>query len=425
MQHSVTLDKLKCRGCTTCIKHCPTEAIRVRNGKATIIKERCIDCGECIRVCPHHAKRAVCDTLDRLKDFAYTVALPAPSLYGQFHNLFDINIVLQALLDIGFDHVYEVARAAEMISDLSRKNALETMPRPIISSACPACVRLICGHFPKLIAHISPFIAPVELAAVRARAEAVSKTGLAPEEIGVFFITPCPAKMTAAHNPIGLPAPVMDGAFSMTEIYLMLLPAMKEVADPPVRASSGIMGIGWAASGGESASLLGERYMAVDGIQNVMAALEGIEDGKFQEFDFVELGACTQGCLGGCLTVENPFAAKNRVKMLMKRLPVSLNLYETPAQDETTTRVQPLIHTPIWQLDDDLSLAMEKYQRIEALKARLPGLDCSSCGAPSCQALAEDIVLGFGKEEDCIFYMREKMTDDNFLPPPFRKSESE
>ncbi len=65
--HSVTLNEEKCVGCTNCIKRCPTEAIRVRGGKAVIASERCIDCGECIRICPHHAKRARHDHLSQLQ----------------------------------------------------------------------------------------------------------------------------------------------------------------------------------------------------------------------------------------------------------------------------------------------------------------------------------------------------------------------
>ena len=80
--HSVTLDSDKCMGCTNCIKHCPTEAIRVRSGKACIISERCIDCGECVRVCPHHAKRAQSDPLSVIESFPYAIALPAPTLYA-------------------------------------------------------------------------------------------------------------------------------------------------------------------------------------------------------------------------------------------------------------------------------------------------------------------------------------------------------
>ena len=82
--HSVRLDPEKCKGCTNCIKRCPTEAIRVHDGKATIIEERCIDCGECIRACPNHAKFAVTDELDKLAAYKYNIALPAPSFFGQF-----------------------------------------------------------------------------------------------------------------------------------------------------------------------------------------------------------------------------------------------------------------------------------------------------------------------------------------------------
>ncbi|MDR1736340.1 MAG: 4Fe-4S binding protein [Oscillospiraceae bacterium] len=427
MIHSVTLDKDRCKGCTTCIKRCPTEAIRVRRGKATILSERCIDCGECVRACPHRAKRAVCDPWSRLSDFEYNIALPAPSLYGQFHNMDDAGIVLGGLVKAGFDEVYEVARAAETISDRMRQSRGSESALPVISSACPACTRLILQRFPKLIRHIDPCVAPAELAAIRARALAVKKTGLPGGKIGVFFITPCPAKMTAAHNPVGLPAPVIDGAFSMSDVYLRLLPAMKKV-ETPLPVTAGLMGIGWSVSGGEGKALLSGRYISVDGIPNVISVLEDIEDGKLEGIEFVEIGACTQGCLGGCLTVENPFVAKARIRNLQKYMPVSQNSYSPKEDGDDITRPLPLEFTPAWQLDSSLEAAMAKHRQIEALTERLPGLDCSSCGTPSCRALAEDVTLGFASEEDCIFHMREHMAlsegppGDNFLPPPFRRS---
>ena len=119
--HSVRLDESKCLGCTTCIRTCPTEAIRVRNGKAYILDHKCIDCGVCIRTCPERAKRAVFDPLERMQEFRYTVALPAPTLYGQYNNLDDVDVVLTALLRMGFDAVCEVAGAAEMVSDYTRR----------------------------------------------------------------------------------------------------------------------------------------------------------------------------------------------------------------------------------------------------------------------------------------------------------------
>ena len=153
--HSVTLDKDKCLGCTNCIKRCPTEAIRVREGKAQIISERCIDCGECIRVCPHHAKKARYDHLSVLEGWKYKIAIPAPALFGQFNNLDDIDIVLTGLKQMGFDDVYEVSRGAELVSDATRKLMADgRLPKPVISSACPAVVRLIRVRFPDLCDHV-------------------------------------------------------------------------------------------------------------------------------------------------------------------------------------------------------------------------------------------------------------------------------
>ena len=136
--HSVYLDSDKCTGCITCLKRCPTQAIRVRDGKAHIINEFCIDCGECIRHCPHHAKHTKRDFIPVLKDYKYTVALPAPSLYSQFNNVKNTNIILTALVLAGFDDVFEVSAGAEIISELSRKYISEHPELyPLISTACP------------------------------------------------------------------------------------------------------------------------------------------------------------------------------------------------------------------------------------------------------------------------------------------------
>ena len=159
--HSVTLDEDKCIGCTNCIKRCPTEAIRVKNGKARIINERCIDCGECIRICPQHAKNSITDPIEKIKDFKYKVALPAPSLLGQFEDVNEPGKILSALKVLGFDDVYEASRGADIVSHFTRETLKNPKKLPLISSSCPAIVRLIQIRFPSLIDHIVAIESPM------------------------------------------------------------------------------------------------------------------------------------------------------------------------------------------------------------------------------------------------------------------------
>ena len=427
--HSVRLDEEKCMGCTNCIKRCPTQAIRVRNGKANIISERCIDCGECIRVCPHHAKYAERDSMNRLLEFKHRIALPAPSLYGQFNNLDDIGYIITALKMLGFDEVFEVSRGAELVSEATRRYIEEKdIPKPVISSACPAVCRLIRVCFPNLIPHVLPLNSPMEEAARLAREEAMEKTGLVSEEIGIFFITPCPAKITAVKQPICLPQSNVDGAIAMKDIYPVLLKQMNHLGAPDEASRSGIIGVSWASSGGEASALLRNRYLAADGVENVIKVLEEIEDEKLDTLDFVELNACSGGCVGGSLTAENPYVAKARLQHLRKYLPVSANHLVCGSVPEEMEWQRPLEGSSVLKLADNVSDAMAMMNRIKELLARLPGLDCGTCGAPSCKALAEDIVRGNATLHDCVFSLRDELSGTDmqeYIPAPFRRTKTE
>ncbi len=412
--HSVTLKEDKCVGCTNCVKRCPTEAIRIRNGKAFIASERCIDCGECIRICPHHAKRARYTHMEDLGKFKYNIALPAPSLYGQFNNLDDIDYVLTGLKKMGFDQVYEVSRAAELVSEATRKlmyNA-ETgrgLPRPVISSACPAVVRLIRVRFPDLCDHVLPLKSPMETAAGMAKREAMEKTGLPEKDIGCFFITPCPAKVTDIQMPLGIDRSKVDGAIAISEVFPTLSHTMDRLESIEPIANSGIIGVGWSTSGGESAALLNEKYLAADGIENVIRVLEEVEDERIGELDFIELNACAGGCVGGVLCVENPYVAKARIQRLRKYLPVSQNhLAGGPVPTDMEWEGE-LEFSNVMTLSSDLSEAMRMMVEIDNIEEELPGLDCGACGAPTCRAFAEDVVKGTCRKTDCVFVYRKQM----------------
>ena len=412
-EHSVFLDAHKCTGCTTCLRHCPTEAIRIRDGRAVINEGRCIDCGECIRTCPQKAKKAVCSKLDAMDGFRWKIALPAPSLYGQFDNLDDVDYVLNGLLRIGFDDVYEVSQAAEMVSAYTRLYLnTEGVKKPIISSACPVVVRLISLRFPSLQDNVLHMLPPMEMAAKLAREKALKEhPEFKPEEIGVCFISPCPAKASYVKNGFAGYKSQVDAVVSISDVYFQLINEMKYTDQIDNLSSSGMMGIGWASSGGESTALFNDNYLAADGIENVIHVLDQIENGNIPQLEFVELNACTGGCVGGVMTVQNPFIAKARLQSLRRFMPVSCNFLPPEQQyiPEDYFYNEIPEYQPITQLSDNMAKSMHMLADIQALRNQLPGLDCGSCGAPTCRAFAEDVVKGTAKPSDCVLTMREKL----------------
>lgn len=409
--HSVSLDPGKCTGCTTCMKHCPTEAIRIKEGCARIDADRCIDCGECIRNCPNHAKRSTYSSFEDINKYKYKIALPAPTLFAQFDNLDETDIVLQGLLDIGFDDVFEVGAAAEIVSAYTRRYLqTEGIKKPVISTACPVITRLVLLRFPFLKDNLIPLLPPIEIAADLAIKKAKKEhPELKDEDICTCFISPCPAKVSYVKNGFGDYKSKVTLAVSMSEVYMQLLNVLSHDKISRISPVAGRVGLSWAMCGGEASALLDDKIIAADGIQNVISVLDQIEDGNIPPVNFVELNACPGGCVGGVMTVENPYISKNRLHTLRRYMPVTqegLKVHEKAIPDEGFTQGMP-DYKPLNRLSDSIGESMRMMSKIQALRTELPGIDCGSCGAPSCRAFAEDIVRGIADRNDCIIAYRE------------------
>ncbi|MBW2038588.1 MAG: 4Fe-4S binding protein [Deltaproteobacteria bacterium] len=420
----ITIDEDKCQGCVNCMMSCRTEAIRIYEGKARILTNKCIYCGKCFRDCPENAITASTHGLEDLKRYKYTIVIPTSSLYAQFPGEGVPNKVLCALKALGFDDVCEEAVGAEIASIATQEYLKEYRgPYPIISSYCPAIIRLIQIQFPNFVDNINPIELPAEITAKYAREEKVKELGLREEEIGIFYIAPCPAKIVAIAKTETKERSYINGTISISAIYGQLLAVLREVREEEDLQKATGVGIGWAMKGGEIRELERQRCLrddkesiVVDGIKNVIKVLDGIENGKLRNIEFIEARSCPEGCIGGALTVADRYVARGRIRKLMlgnekeseiKREEVVRRFREGYYFFEKRLKPKPFAS----RLDPDPIKAVEKMKLRDEIHSSLPGLDCGACGAPNCRALADDVVQGRAEVTDCIFKWRERAKD--------------
>ncbi len=411
--HAIEVVADKCRGSMHCMRVCPTEAIRVREGKALILEDRCIDCGDCIRVCPERAIRSITGSYEDLRKFKYTIAIPSPCLYAQYGIGVTPNHILNGLKGLAFDEAYDIGRACEVYTTVLKEHLQNySESKPLISTLCPAIVRLIQIRFPDFVGNLLPLEAPRGIAG----SDKVSKAkelGMDPREIGGIYITPCPAKMMAVNQPLCKSDPNLDGAIAISDIYGLLFSSMrKSSAKEDLHHSSGV-GVGMAAPGGVIAEIGIEDAMAVDGVKNVIQVLDDLEHGKIINIRYLELWACPGGCLGGPLAVENPYLAKIKVNKLVQQLGRKRKI-----PDEEVERLRgymscdvQLPPNPIKPLGRDAVDAIKKMKARESIVESLPRIDCGACGAPTCKAFAEDVIQGRAEILDCVFKLQDKVVE--------------
>lgn len=406
-----------CIGCTHCMKACPTEAIRVKHGKAVLFENRCVDCGECFRACPVCAIIIEQDDFDKIFDYPVRVALVPAVFIGQFPEEITTDEIYSELMELGFTHVFEVEHGAEIILEEQYKYSQEHADnKPLISSFCPSIVRLIQVKFPALVENIVLLKPPVDIAAIYTKKK-LTDNGYAPQDIGLFYISPCAAKIVALRSPVGETLSEVTGIINMNFLYNKVLTAIKqakkEACIVPSRMSLKAKCIEWSLTRGESVNSVG-RGLAIDGIHNVIEFLEKLENEEDSDIDFLELRACDESCAGGVLTTGNRFLTVERLhnradasrKKLMKGTKSKesvMDYYNHISQHMEVDKVKP---RSMMKLDEDMEEAMRKMKKVHDLILFLPQIDCGTCGSPSCSALAEDIVQGRASLAQCHFVQR-------------------
>ncbi len=415
--HALTVNSDLCTGCTHCMTECPTGAIRIRNGKASIRKEWCVDCAECMKVCPCDAIFVEQNDISKIFSYKQRVAL-FPSLFlGQFPETFSEQEIFEAIYSLGFTHILPVEFSVDIVHERMAGQIAEREEKPSISPYCPAIVRLIQIRFPDLTGNIMNVKPPVEATALLYR-EQLRKEGYPDEETGIFYVSPCAAKISSLKSRKDFGS-VINGVLNMDFIFNKVYHALQnrpkggfghECTMPP-SLTCGEMN--WSQTSGEADNFVG-RCFAVDEIHNVIEFIEQSElTGDLDDIDFLELRACDRGCVGGVLTPANRFVAAERLhKRSLSHLDTT-RLYDS-MDPECIEYLKDNIDTeqpePMAQLlyPGSITEVLSKMDTAKRIVAMLPGIDCGACGSPSCRCLAEDIVRGEASMPDCIFVQREQ-----------------
>ena len=381
--HALKIDEDTCIGCSRCMKICPTEALRVRDGKAVLMPDRCVDCGNCFKVCPTRSIYIEQDDFENIFNFPIRVALVPAVFMGQFPNDITVSRIYGILKDLGFTHVLETESSIPIYTAAKNKYAAENPDiRPLISTFCPAIVRLIQVKFPGLTENLIPLRAPLDITAMYIRRKIKEELEVKDDQIGIFYITPCAAKIAAVKNPVGEEKSLVDGVINMDSLYNRVYHEIKKQGH------------------GYKEQKLPVSQLSADGVLTS---------------DFLELRACDQSCPGGILTCDNRFLICERVFGRARKIADRERKGEQTKDHELEEERNYLMrHMKVGDihprsmlvLDDNIAVALEKMKKIDEYRARLPQTDCGICGAPTCDALARDIVCDNAELTDCVFIQR-------------------
>ena len=386
------------------------------DGHPRLDVNRCVDCGRCYLACPVNAIYIEQDDFQTIYNYKCPVILMPSTFSAQFPEKISQRAILSAIYHLGFKYIYEVEKSVDILNEVIRQRLADPeTERPLISTFCPAIVRLIQVKFPSLLPNLLLIRPPMDLTSLYIRRNLMDQ-GIPAEDIGIFYVAPCAAKIAAIKSPVGEEKAQNDGVINMNYLYNKVFRIIKqgeyqlrddEFDFHPISRRS----LMWTMTGGEIYDLPSGRNLAIDDIQNVSDFLEKVENGDVEGVDYLELRACDESCAGGILCAANRFLVAERQKKRAAQKSENVTVEENRLlgyRDYLKERISVGEVKPrsMDKLDDDMAVAMRKMKRSFELNRRLPQVDCRICGYKSCQALTDAVVNNKADIRQCIFVQR-------------------
>ena len=397
MANCLTLKKSNCKNCYKCIRHCPVKAIRFSANQAHIIGNECILCGHCFVVCPQNAKEIV-DGTEKARVLIQSgdpvVVSLAPSFIANYEGV-GIESMRRALKKLGFSDVEETAVGATIV-----KNEYERMLREedrdiIITSCCHSVNLLIQKYFPSSLEYLADVMSPMQAhCADIKRRNPKAKT---------VFIGPCVAKKDEAEYYEG----IVDAVLTFEALTKWLkaegIELEREMDNTPESRARF-----FPTTGGILKTMAQKApdytYVALDGVENCIAALKDIESGRIHKC-FIEMSACVGSCIGG--PVMEKYHSTSPIKDYITITDYAGDrdfAVDQPAPMELKKNFTMIEHKLAEPSESEIMSVLRQMGKIKPSDE----LNCGSCGYNSCRDKAVAIIQGKAEISMCLPYLKDK-----------------
>ncbi|MDD5946550.1 MAG: [Fe-Fe] hydrogenase large subunit C-terminal domain-containing protein [Oscillospiraceae bacterium] len=396
MSNWLTLKKSNCKNCYKCIRHCPVKSIRFSGNQAHIIGNECILCGQCFVVCPQNAKEIAGEVEKArvlIQSGAPVVVSLAPSFIANYDGV-GIHAMREALQKLGFYDVEETAVGATIVKTEYERILREEDRDILISSCCHSVNLLIQKYFPSELKYLADVVSPMQAHCTDIKKRIPNAK--------IVFIGPCVAKKDEAEYYEGF----ADAVLTFEELTEWLKSEQIELAQEMDTTRNSRTRFFPTAGGilkSMEQNINGYTYLAIDGVENCMAALQDIENGKIHKC-FIEMSSCTGSCIGG------PVMEKYHRSPIRDYMSVAN--YAGPddfdvAQPETD-EIQKSFSFIERRLQQPSEMEISNVLRQMGKTKETDQLNCGSCGYNTCREKAIAICQGKAEYSMCLPYLKDK-----------------
>ena len=396
MSECLTLKKSNCKNCYKCIRHCPVKSIRFSGNQAHIIGNECILCGQCFVVCPQNAKQIV-DETEKVKVLIQSgvpvYASIAPSFIANYPGI-GINGMEKALKQLGFAGVEETALGASIIKTEYEKMLADGAHDILITSCCHSINLLIQKYYPTLLPCLADIMSPMQ-----AHCTDIKKRN---PEAKTVFIGPCVSKKDEAQYYEGM----VEAVLTFEELTEWLKAEHIEM-EPNMDANEQSRARFFPTTGGilktMAQNISGYTYLAIDGVENCMAALQEISSGKLHKC-FIEMSACVGSCVGGPVMEKyhrSPVADYQSVVNYAGKRDFAI---AQPDSLELKKHFEPIERRNGMPSESEIKEILKKMGKNRPEDE----LNCGSCGYNTCREKAIAIYHGKAEISMCLPYLKDK-----------------